>query len=99
GEFVAVPAVEGRESDAVLGRVDEPAVPDVDAHVTDLGGARPGTPVAEEDDVRGLQVLEVDEVVARDLAAHLIRRAAAEDGRQAALTRVRLQLVDAPHET
>src|SRR5579864_1800316 len=55
GELLRVPAVQLRQGHTVLGRMDEPAVSDVDAHVADLGRLRARAFVAEEDDVGGLE--------------------------------------------
>src|SRR5581483_4206483 len=59
GELAPVPAGELRDCDAVLRRLDEPPVAEVDAHVVDLGRARPRSARAEEEDVRRLQVRKV----------------------------------------
>ena len=64
--------------DAVAGRVHHPAVAEVDAGVVDLGRLRL-RPAAEEEDVAGLQVRDVAiRFAARDLAGHLVGRAAAQ---------------------
>src|SRR5581483_635841 len=73
-ELACVPPVESRDCDAVARRVDEPAVPEVDAHVADLCGLRAWAAVAEEDHVGGLETGERDALGLRHLPAHLIRR-------------------------
>ena len=62
---------------SVVPRSDEctiQPVPDVDAHVADLGRLRARAARAEEDDVAGLQVGARDAGRARHLAAHVVRR-------------------------
>src|SRR5438309_4573728 len=53
-EVRPVPPRELGDGDAVAGGVDEPAVPEVDPHVVDLGRLRRRPVRAEEDDVGGL---------------------------------------------
>src|SRR5439155_24167091 len=98
GELAGVPAVEPGEGDAVAGRVDEPPVADVDAHVAYLRGLRPSAAVAEEDHVGRLELCEPDPLRPWHLAAHLVRRPPAEDGREGAFAGIQLPLVDAPDE-
>src|SRR4051812_42688045 len=98
GELGAVPAGERGERDAVPGGVDEPAVAQVDAHVADLRRVRARPLVAEEDDVGGLELRECDPPGRRHLAAHLVRRPAAERRGQRARAGIPLELVDAPDE-
>src|SRR4051812_9981516 len=45
-EFAAVPAGQRRNGDAIAGRMDEPAVAEIDAHVADLRRPRARPPVA-----------------------------------------------------
>src|SRR5471032_822631 len=97
-ELALVPPVERRERHALARRLDEPAVADVDGRVVDLRRLRPRPLRPEEEDVGGLEVGEVDPLRARYLAAHLVRRAAAEHERERAAPRVLLQLVDTPDE-
>src|SRR4051794_21064686 len=79
-ELAAVPPGQRGERDAGAGGMDEPAVAQVDPRVPDLrrGGPRPA--VAEEDHVCRLELREGDPLRCADLAAHLVRRAAAERG-------------------
>src|SRR5690242_8484023 len=93
GEAVAVPTLQRRNRDAVLRRMDEPAVAEVDAGVVDLARLRPLAVRAPEEHVARLELVDRDPLRARHLAAHLERRAAAQRAREAALAGVGLQLV------
>src|SRR5581483_4323264 len=97
-ELRAVPAGELRERDSLVGRVDEPAVADVDARVDDLAARRVRAVAAEEDDVRGLELCERDPLRLRNLDAHRVRRPPLDHRGEVALVGVGLELVDAPHE-
>src|SRR6478672_8536291 len=87
-----------RERHTFVGRVDEPAVADVDTRVNDLPARRVRAAVAEEDDVGGLELLERDPLRARHLDAHVVRRPPPDRRREVALVRIALELVDAPDE-
>src|SRR5207248_4230007 len=87
-----------RERDSIAGRVDEPAVAEVDPHVSDLGRLRACASVAEEEDVRRLELPERDSQRAGDLPAHLVRRSPLEPRGEGPLARVLLELVHAPDE-
>src|SRR4029079_18397911 len=80
------------------GRVSDPAVADIDAHVTDFGrlGTRPSG--AEEHDVARAEGFSAHALGRGDLAAHLVRRPSDEDTREPRRSGERLRLVDAPHE-
>src|SRR3954453_15719262 len=97
-ELAPVPAGQRPPRDALAGRVDQPAVAEVDAGVADRGrlGARAGR--AEEEHVTGRELGEADPLGAPDLAAHLVRRAALDRRGEGRAAGVGLQLVDAPHE-
>src|SRR5262245_23777266 len=98
GEAGRVPTRELGDGDTLAGRLNEPAVSEVDPHVVHL--ARLGRRAAgtEEEDVRRLELRERDALRPRHLAAHLVRRAPAEHARELSFAGVLLQLVDAPHE-
>src|SRR4029079_10671001 len=98
GELLLVPAGELSERDAAVGRLDEPAVADVDRRVEDLGSLGLRAVRAEEDDVGGLQLVEGDPLRARHLDAHRVGRPAAKGRGECSLVRVGLELVDAPDE-
>src|SRR5476649_2178831 len=70
GETPCIPAVERENGYTLVRRLDEPAVPEVEACVVDVVGARLRTLVAEEQDVRGLEVRRGNSLRARYLAAH-----------------------------
>src|SRR3954453_9282466 len=99
GKLTRIPAVEARHGNAIPGGMDEPAVADVDPHVPDLGRLRFRAFAAEEDDVGRLELRERDAPRLRHLAAHLVRRPAAESRGKGALVRVGLELVHAPDES
>src|SRR3954454_5547242 len=98
GEPLLVPAGELGKRNAFGGGLDEPAVADVDRGVEDLRSLRARAARAEEDHVRGLQLLEADPLRAWDLDAHRVRRPALERRGERALVRIALELVDAPHD-
>src|SRR3954449_4327055 len=99
GEPLLVPAGELGERNAFVGGLDEPAVADVDRGVENLRSLRVRAARAEEDHVRGLQLLEADPLRAWDLDAHRVRRPALERRGERALVRIALELVDAPDES
>src|SRR4051794_12262628 len=90
GELLLVPAGELGERDAPVGRLDEPAVADVDGRVEDLRSLREGAVRTEENDVSRLQLLEGDSLRARDLDAHRVRRPALERRGEAPLVGIAL---------
>src|SRR6266849_2317679 len=98
-EAVFVPTGEGRDGDAVVRRVNEPTVAEVDAHVVYLRGLRRRAVGSEEDDVGGLELLERDALRGGHFSAHRVRRPALEHVREGAPVRVLLDLVDAPDES
>src|SRR6266511_175686 len=61
GEARPIPAVELRERDAVARGLDEPAVAEVDACVVDLRRLRLRAASAEEEHIRGLELVDRSE--------------------------------------
>src|SRR5216684_1759146 len=92
-EAVFVPTGEGRDGDAVVRRVNEPTVAEVDAHVVYLRGLRRRAVDPEEDDVGRLELLERDALRGGHFSAHRVRRPALEHVREGAPVRVLLDLV------
>src|SRR5205085_4817092 len=98
GEALLVPARELSQSDAVAGRVDEPAVAEVNPRVVDLCGLRPRAGRAPEENVSGLEPRKRHSLRGRYLAAHRERGSTLERVCQCGLARIGLKLVDAPDE-
>src|SRR6266404_8818144 len=78
--------------------MDEPAVAQVDPRMVDLCGFRLGSVCSEKKNVARLELVERDPRALGHFAAHLHRRTAADRFLELGPPRVRLQLVDAPHE-
>src|SRR5262245_16113761 len=92
GEARLVPVRHRRESRAEPRGVHEPAVADVDAHVSDLGRLRSRPPVPEEDDVARGESVAAHPQRARDLAAHRVGGTPDKDLRKLGRPLERLQL-------
>src|SRR5262249_24562894 len=69
-----------------------------DTHMSDLARLRARSSGAEEDDVAGCEGVAAHAHGTTHLAAHLVRRPADEDSREARRSLERLRLVDAPDE-
>src|SRR5207302_4305512 len=79
-------------------RVDEPAVAQVDPGVVDLALLRPRATGPEEEHVGRLELGDRNSLRPRNLAAHLVGRAALDRLGEVPFARIRLELVDAPDE-